>query len=360
MRVYPDSILTFHLASLVRHLRAQGPACDEVLQAHRLTSAALELPGARIPRELMVAVLLHLSARLGREDLGFEMGWQTDLLSHPLIGRLLHTSRTLGEGWQCMAPYMPLMTPSFRMQCERQDDGALVVTWRPVRPLPYDVIRVALETVLVSAYRTSQQLFPSRPVPMQMRVSWASPPHAHRYASLPNLDMAFQAGEPHPSDLVQRPHVPDVGAWLRLPAATAAMALPRANARVWSDTHAACAQQLQQLQTMQAWTVWISHILDAVEDHQPSQAELAGLMGISERTLARHLEAEGAAFRPLALQIRHRRACELLNAPTSISEIARILGYSDSANFSRAFKAQAGVSPQGWRQAHASHHTATR
>lgn len=350
MRVYPDSILTFHLASLVRHLRTQGTACEEVLQAHRLTVAALELPGARIPRELMVAVLLHLCERLGRDDLGFEMGWQADLLSHPLIGRLMHTSRTLGDGWQCMAPYMPLMTPSFRMLCERQDDGALVVSWRPVRPLPYDVIRVALETVLVSAYRTTQQLFPSRPVPMQMRVSWAPPSHAHRYADLPGLDIAFQASEAH------------VGAWLRLPAHAAAMSLPRANARVWSDTHAACARQLQQLETLQAWTSWISHILDAVEDHQPSQAELAGLMGISVRTLARHLEAEGAAFRPLALQIRHRRACELLDSPASVSEIARILGYSDSANFSRAFKAQAGMSPQGWRDAHAhtSLHTATR
>lgn len=347
MRVYPDSVPAFHLAALVRHLRAQGHACDEVLQAHRLSAAALDLPDARIPRELMAAVLLQLMARLGREDLGFEMGLRTDLLSHPLMGRLLHTARTLGDGLQRMAPYMPLLTPSFRMHCERHDD-ALVMDWRPVRPMPYDMARVALETVLVSAHRASRQLFPSRAVPMRARVSWAPPPHARRYASLPDFDITFQASEAH------------VGAWLILPADVAAMALPRANARVWSDTHAACTRQLQQLEAMQAWTDWISHILDVVEDHQPSQDELAALMGISVRTLARHLEAEGTSFRPLALQIRHRRACELLGSPASVSEIARILGYSDSANFSRAFKAQAAVSPQGWRDAHASLHTATR
>jgi AraC-like DNA-binding protein len=101
---------------------------------------------------------------------------------------------------------------------------------------------------------------------------------------------------------------------------------------------------------MQDWRTWIEHLLQEVEDHQPRQAEIAGLMGTSVRTLARHLETEGCTFRGLSNAVRLRRALEMLNQTAlSVSEIARILGYSDSANFSRAFKLATGSAPQAHR-----------
>lgn len=287
-------------------------------------------------------VLLDLMARTGRQDLGFEMGRQTDLLRHPLMGKLLSQASTLGAGMQRLAPYMPLLTPSFRMHCElvgEADSQDLVVSWHPVHPMPYEMAKIALETVLVSAHRTARQLLPARHLPMVAHVTWAPPPCAHRYQELEDFEIHFQADQAA------------MGAWVRLPSHVHRLRMPRFNAHLWDDTREACMRQLQQLERMQGWRAWIEHLLEEVEDHQPGQEEIAGLMGTSVRTLARHLEVEGCTFRALSNDVRLRRAQAMLaDTELSVSEIARILGYSDSANFSRAFKRATGASPQAHRQ----------
>lgn len=343
MRNYPQSVPAFHLAALVRHLSSISPACEEVLGRHRLSAQALSMPDARVPREVMAMVLQDLMVRTGRQDLGFEMGFQTDLLRHPLMGRLLSQASTLGAGMQRLAPYMPLLTPSFRMHCEflgEAGDNDLLASWHPVHPMPYEMAKIALETVLVSAHRTARQLLPARQLPMVAHVTWSPPPHAHRYQALDDLEMHFQSDQSA------------VGAWLRVPAHVHRLHMPSFNASLWDHTREACMRQLQQIESMQDWRAWIEHLLQEVEDLQPSQEEIAGLMGTSVRTLARHLETEGCTFRSLSNDIRVRRAREMLaETDLSISEIARILGYSDSANFSRAFKRATGAPPQSHRQA---------
>lgn len=336
---YPDSVPGFHLNGLVTCLRAEGVPCDQILEAHRVSPQALALPGARVPRAVMAMVLLSLRAYTGRDDLGFEMGMQTDLTKAPLLGQLFLSSRTVGDSLQRVAPYMPLLTPSFKMTCAYRDDQQLIVSMKPVRPIPYDIAKLALETFVVGACRTMQRLLPHHAIALQALVSWPRPAHHHRYAALPHTQITYQAD------------LNEMSACLVLAKDVAATALPQANEALSAELRDACARQLQLLEGLHPWAEWISHIHDVVEDHLPSLAELAGLMGISVRTLTRHLETEGVSFRALALDIRHRRASALLSdTDMSISEIARILGYTDSANFSRAFKRSAGLSPQHFRE----------
>lgn len=92
-------------------------------------------------------------------------------------------------------------------------------------------------------------------------------------------------------------------------------------------------------------------MLREAEDCQPTQAQLAELLGVSAHTLARRLSAEGCSFRQLAAQVRHARACRMLDeGQLSISQIASRLGYNDLANFSHAFRRMAGISPASYRQ----------
>jgi AraC-like DNA-binding protein len=51
-------------------------------------------------------------------------------------------------------------------------------------------------------------------------------------------------------------------------------------------------------------------------------------------------------FRDLAQQVRFERACELLTAPAAtVAQVVADLGFSDAANFSRAFRRVVGVAP---------------
>lgn len=68
------------------------------------------------------------------------------------------------------------------------------------------------------------------------------------------------------------------------------------------------------------------------------------------KLLHKHLDQ---TFYDLLNNVRVERAKELLNDPSlRISEISEIVGYADTAHFSRVFKKSAGVSANEWRNLH--------
>jgi AraC-like DNA-binding protein len=79
--------------------------------------------------------------------------------------------------------------------------------------------------------------------------------------------------------------------------------------------------------------------------------QIAKLLALSKRTLQRKLAAQGIFFKKLLEQQRIEKACwYLVSSKTSITLIAEIVGYTDVANFSRAFRRVKGLSPKTWRE----------
>jgi AraC-like DNA-binding protein len=79
---------------------------------------------------------------------------------------------------------------------------------------------------------------------------------------------------------------------------------------------------------------------------------VAERMNMSTRTLRRRLKDEGSSYRELLDEIRFGLAKEYLGKTNlSMEEICRLLGYSESGNFSHAFRRWSGQSPRQWRQA---------
>ena len=78
--------------------------------------------------------------------------------------------------------------------------------------------------------------------------------------------------------------------------------------------------------------------------------EVAAVFGLSPRSFQRQLSATGLRFRSLVNESRHTYAAKLLRDSTlKISEIAARLGYSQSADFTRAFRKQTGLTPSHYR-----------
>lgn len=79
--------------------------------------------------------------------------------------------------------------------------------------------------------------------------------------------------------------------------------------------------------------------------------KVAERLGVSTSTLKRRLEDERATFRDVRQSLlRERAIIRLLDASLTTSQIAKELGYSDTANFSHAFKRWTGQSPSAFRQ----------
>lgn len=76
--------------------------------------------------------------------------------------------------------------------------------------------------------------------------------------------------------------------------------------------------------------------------------------GTSPRSLQRRLGRAGLRFAEVVDGIRFDLACELLaDDRVKVVDVAAELGYHDSANFTRAFRRWAGVSPQRYRRGRA-------
>ena len=79
--------------------------------------------------------------------------------------------------------------------------------------------------------------------------------------------------------------------------------------------------------------------------------QVAEILSINRLTLYRSLREEGTSYRQIVERVRFKLAIELLEHSTeSIHDIARVLGYSTTGNFSRAFQRMSGLPPTKYRQ----------
>jgi len=85
----------------------------------------------------------------------------------------------------------------------------------------------------------------------------------------------------------------------------------------------------------------------------PKLAAVAGRMGLSERTLQRHLGQEGLSFQDLVDAARLDLAEGLLaRSDYALAEIAFLTGFSEQSAFTRAFRRWRNETPAAYRAAH--------
>lgn len=334
-----NSVPSRYLRDLVHHLVQLGYDVTPALRKVGLSVDSLNLPHARVDRGQVTRVMKELTLVTGRTDLGFELGLVINLATADVVGQLLLSSATLAEGLQRAARFFALLTPSFRTQVTPLDGGFHRLLCEPSVPLPYDLAIQGLETLAVALHRLILFLMQEKSVPVTLEASWAAPPHAARYRDLKGLRPRFGTSH-HPQFI------------MTLGAGLADAPLPMANPMAVEEAERSCRQLLDELTHGGSWGDWVARMLRDVDGYFPSQSDLASQLRISAKTLTRHLAKEGKTYRSLATEVRHQRSRNLLETSTrSLADIAQTLGYSDAANFGRAFRQIEGITPGEYRQA---------
>ncbi|WP_322976368.1 AraC family transcriptional regulator [Acinetobacter pittii] len=92
-------------------------------------------------------------------------------------------------------------------------------------------------------------------------------------------------------------------------------------------------------------------LLHNFNKNYPSLPEIAKRLNMSERTIKRHLQAQGTSFLQILNEIRFKEAKKLLaKEQYNIQDIANLIGYEESTNFVRAFKKYSGITPHQYRK----------
>jgi len=93
-----------------------------------------------------------------------------------------------------------------------------------------------------------------------------------------------------------------------------------------------------------------SLLLPILHTGDASMDEIAGKLALSRQTIFRKLKAEGTTFRKVLDELRRAMALHYLGGKNvSVNQTAYLVGFSDPAAFSRAFKRWTGSSPRMMR-----------
>jgi len=142
---------------------------------------------------------------------------------------------------------------------------------------------------------------------------------------------------------------------LTLPATWMAIPNPQFDEGTWSSAVARCEVALAAMNPADTVTRTRAYI-NATLARDPGALSIdqaAQRLGMSTRTLIRRLGNGGTSFQILRDTARQDLALQMLEKPSlTVEAVSAALGFSDAANFSRAFKRWFGASPRRFRREH--------
>ncbi len=318
-----------YVALLLDYLASIGVERDALLRATRIR--AIDDPGAQVTLRQLEALLVAAIRASGRTDLGFELGRRLDPTSHDLLGFAFLTSPTFGDVLRLQVTYQRLLQTAFALSLHRSADRVELV-YTPAVAMSQQTMRMLEEAIVVSNHLAYRAALGDRLPPYDAWLSIERPAHAERYRELAPVRVHFADGP--------------TGVRFALPASLVDAPLAMANPRAMRAAEERCKAMLRQVRVGRRWSDWCRTMLRESEDSRPTLEQLARIVNVSPRTLARHLDAEGSSFRELSLQVRTDRAGQMLRAgDLSVTQVAYRLGYGDVASFVRSYRNRTGRTP---------------
>ncbi len=292
----------------------------------------------RVPFGRYVALMRAAKALTGDPALALHYGEAVDLSEISVVGLIAHAAETMMHAFAQLNRYGRLVVevegvgPDDRFQMVRDDEGLWLVD---TRTNANDFPELTESTFARMACRSRQ--FGDTPFVMAVQVTHPAPAHRAEY------DRIFQA--PVTFDAPRNALRVDVS-WSNNKVAL----MPRYVFGVLSEHAQALLESLEASRSVRGRVE--SLLLPVLHTGETGIDRIAGQIGVSRQTLFRRLKAEGATFEQVVDALRCRMARHYLTGgKVSVNETAYLVGFSEPAAFSRAFKRWTGMSPRDLRVA---------
>jgi AraC-like DNA-binding protein len=325
-----------YLRHIAEQLRGHGGDVGEWLARSQLREA--QLHDASVTLTLPVfQQLLRDALLLSREPaLGLLVGERLGASTHGILGYAALNSATLREALDLVERFAPLRLSLVGVSHEAHP-GALRIVFTATRPLG-DVLRPLLEAVVLSIKNILDAI--SMGVCRVGEVAFPFPPPGYADLARDLFGAAVRYRQ--------------TWAGFTLPPQALDVPLNMADPEAFREAALICQRELDKLTANASLADRVRRLLLERQHGFPSLQVTARLFSMTPRTLHRRLVDEGASYRGLVEEVRHTLAVEHLRAGRfSVEEIAYTLGYSDLANFRRAFKRWESVAPSAYRARHA-------
>jgi AraC-like DNA-binding protein len=327
---------------LLMHLVAErGHDIDHLLQGVGLEMAALEQENARVSAFQYGAMVDAVMRECGDDGLGYALAIRTPPTAYGPLGVAMMSSETLGDALTLALEYLPLLQGGSALNFSQDGDGPFAYI-RPHLPIQIQILPPALrrffwEAMMCGIARCAAWLVGSdRMDECELWYDHAEPPYFARYSA-------------------QLPPTRHDAPYTRLafPVAMLQRRLPLADKVAHARALAQCVREMELLYSDAGNLAdRVRELMHAYTEGYPSAEDVADQLHMSIRTFKRKLAEQGTSFRTLLVEVQYFDAVELLRRRhLSLEQIAVELGYSDPANFTRAFKRWTGLTPSAFRSA---------
>lgn len=317
------------IADQVQRMGAQMP--DWFTQS-KLTDVQAGDVLQTLPLDVFQRLVRDAIAVTNEPALGLLVGERLLVNSHGILGYAAMNCGTLRQAIGLLESYLQVRTTLVSTRHEIVGDKVRIIFDEPI-PLG-DVRRPVLEAVVLT---------------VKNMVDYITIGASH--ISL----VCFPFAEPEYGDLARDLFHGDVRYdqdWMgfAVPLSVIDMPLSMANPATFHEATQICQRELDKLTQQQSWSARIRRLMLEKQGGFPSLNVTARLFHLTPHTLHRRLTEEGTSYREILEQVRHMLAVEhLKTSHLSIQEIAFNLGYTDMANFRRAFKRWESISPSEYR-----------
>lgn len=323
-------MLTSWTRALIRALEANGFDALALANEAGIPLDALDDPEQRVPLDASTRLWRAAVEITGDPAIGLDVSRHVRATTFHGLGQAFLASTSLAVALDRSARHSNLVYgPSVATAGPSPEGFSYTLTWSEgaVTPAPE-----AVDAVMAAIVRSARFMLDRSVNPKILRFEREAPPAEvrHRYDAVFRCPLVFGH---HSTQLVYDAEV-------------AHRRVPTAHAGVAELSESAVVAYLARISTSSIADRVRRVLAEMLPSGEPGIAAVARQLDRSARTLQRQLEEEGTSFRDVLNDLRLEMAkAYLRDGQHTIAEVTFLLGYSETAAFSRAFKRWTGVAP---------------
>lgn len=334
-RLTEPVIATNILSALAAEADAQGIECRRWFSGLGLSREQINDASVRVSYRQARLVLKRALRSLPGSDLGLSVGRRQNIGNFGVLGLAMLTARTFGDALAISVEHHAITGSLVDLDIEPIDADQVAIVVRQRHP-DADLLPFLCEELFSSSLMVCRTLVGDQFRPRRLELSYPAPAHAEQYVSL--FQSVVRFGARHNRAIIDRRWLDHV--------------MPTYNPITSQQAVALCEAQSAAVAPSTEITGSVERLLRRDVGKQPTLAEIADTLHLTERTLRRQLTAAGIGFRELHDRVRSAHATELLrHHELTIADIGNAVGFRDVREFRRAFKRWTGMAPRTMRDA---------
>lgn len=298
-----------------------------------LDPVKLQDPNARFPATHMARLWQLTEERSGDPAIGVAIGMRWNPTTFHALGYAWLASATLAQAFHRLARYSRLINDASEFTLATTGTNYLVTG--AVKDPGFVLSPITTQATAVAVAKMCRMLLGESFSPIEVQFPFA--PTGSTLALETNLRAPLRFGCERAGMLIDRQDMERT--------------LSTANPELSRSSEEIAMKYLSRLDQQQLAQQVRRHIVEALPSGRIREEDIAESLHLSTRTLQRRLLDEGVNFGELFQNVRRELAQNYIDdSQLSIGEIAYLLGFSDQANFTRAFKRWFGAAPSDWRR----------